>query len=80
MDQVLDGLRVRDGLGIIPPRFVYPMVLNDCHNVISGYPFSGSGKCPLYEDFSKKLSAMKGIDGSEDRPVQVKLPVHWWKS
>ncbi|MBK7911862.1 MAG: DUF885 domain-containing protein [Bacteroidetes bacterium] len=70
MDQVLDGLRVRDSLGIIPPRFVYPMVMNDCRNVISGYPFSGSGKCPLYEDFSKKLSALKGIDGSKIARLQ----------
>jgi uncharacterized protein (DUF885 family) len=64
MDQVLEGLRIRDSLGIIPPHFVFPMVLSDCRNVISGYPFSGSGQCPLYEDFSNKLSALKGLDAS----------------
>ncbi len=62
-DQVMQGLRARDSLNIIPPKFVFPMVKNDCHNVIAGEPFDKSGtKSPLLDDFITKVNALKNID------------------
>lgn len=47
-------------MGIHPPQFVYPKVLDDCRNILKGYPFEkGNGRSPLYEDFSKKVSKLK---------------------
>lgn len=75
MNQVLENLRIRDSLGIVPPRFVYPLVLNDCRNVITGYPFTGNGNCPLYEDFSKKLSSLKSLDPGRKSRLQQEAVV-----
>lgn len=64
--QVMEGLKIRDSLGIRPPRFVYPMVISDCRNVISGAPFDYSGKrSPLFDDFVKKVNVLKDIGTSE---------------
>ena len=65
-DQVIEGLKIRDSLGINPPKFVFPMVLGDCKNVISGAPFaSGTGKSPLFEDFSDKINSLSSISYAE---------------
>ncbi len=38
-DQVLVNLKVREGKGVVAPRFVFPLVLDACHKVIHGKPF-----------------------------------------
>lgn len=64
-DQVIDGLKTRDSLHIIPPKFVFPMVKNDCRNVLTGVPFDKSGtKSPLLEDFITKVNALNALDAS----------------
>lgn len=62
-DQFLEGLNVRDSLGIIPPKFVFPMVQNDIRNVIKGQPFENSGtRSPLFDDFLTKVNGLKHLD------------------
>ncbi len=64
-DQVLVNLKVREEKGVVAPRFVFPLVLDACHKVISGKPFdSGPNDCPLLEDFKKKANALNNSDAS----------------
>ena len=64
-NQVIESLKIRDTMNIIPPKFVFPMVINDCRNVITGQPFDNSAvKSPLYDDFISKVNALKNIDAS----------------
>ncbi|HEY46225.1 MAG: hypothetical protein AMJ88_10075 [Anaerolineae bacterium SM23_ 63] len=35
-DQILDGLRIREGKGVIPPKFVIERVLNEMRNFLEG--------------------------------------------
>lgn len=59
-EQVERGLALRAEQGIILPKFLFPHVLRDCKNLISGAPFAqGKGLSPLYEDFQKKLAALR---------------------
>ena len=59
------GLAAREELGIIPPRFVFPYVLDDCRNVLNGAPFAASeADSTLLADFRKKVDA---ITLSEER-------------
>ena len=63
MRHVIEGLERRTALGIIPPKFVFPLVLDTSRNIISGAPFDASGrKSALLEDFEKKVGALKDID------------------
>ena len=38
-DQVIANLELRAEKGIVPPKFVFPLVLDACRNVIKGKPF-----------------------------------------
>lgn len=54
-------------MGILPPAFVYDKVISDSKNIISGYPFPGDGRSPLYGDFRKKVDKLKISDAEKAR-------------
>lgn len=62
-DQVIANLELRAGKGIVPPKFVFPLVLDACRNVIKGKPFDQSETdSTLLADFTKKVTALKDVD------------------
>src|SRR5256714_5732975 len=62
-DQLIVNLKEREEHGVIPPKFVFPLVLEACQKVIKGQPFEESGPAsPLLEDFTKKVGALKDVD------------------
>jgi uncharacterized protein (DUF885 family) len=62
-DQLLVNLRLREDKGVVAPRFVFPLVLDACRKVIAGQPFdSGSSNSPLFDDFTKKVNGLAGVD------------------
>ena len=64
-DQLIDGVRVRETKNIVPPRFVFPLVLDSIHEVISGQPFDDSAKkSALLEDIEGKVGALKDADAA----------------
>ncbi|HEY8399759.1 MAG TPA: DUF885 domain-containing protein [Cytophagaceae bacterium] len=63
-DQLIKNIEVRADKGIIPPKFVFEKVLDDCKNVLKGAPFEKSNqKNTLWEDFSAKVNALE-LDAS----------------
>ncbi len=58
----LDGLiaesRTRAEAGVMPPKWVYPFVIDDARNVIKGAPFDGGAPSTLLADLSKKVEAL----------------------
>ncbi|WP_430387260.1 DUF885 domain-containing protein [Blastomonas fulva] len=58
----LDGLiaesRTRAEAGVMPPKWVYPFVIDDARNVIKGGPFDGGAPSTLLADLSKKVEAL----------------------
>lgn len=58
-DQVIEGLNKRAELGIMAPKFVYPYVISDSQNIISGMPFGEGEQSTLLADFSKKVDALE---------------------
>lgn len=69
-DQVIANLKIREEKNIIAPKFVFPYVLNDCKNVISGQPFDRSStQNPLLEDFTKKVNALKEVSEAEKKEL-----------
>ena len=60
--QVEQRLRDRQAMGILAPKFVFPMAIDDCTNVISGRPFTeGSEDSPLLADFRRKVEGLKSL-------------------
>ena len=58
--EVVNQLMRSENIGVLPPKFVFPLVLSDSKNIISGKPFDNSKEdSPLYDDFKKKLKSLK---------------------
>jgi uncharacterized protein (DUF885 family) len=50
-------------MGIVAPKFAFPLVLDACRKVLEGRPFSESGDdSTLLADFTKKVTALKDVD------------------
>ena len=65
MNVLIASARERQAKGIMPPKFVYPIVVEACRGIIAGAPFDQSGKVnALQEDFEKKLGALKNLDAA----------------
>jgi uncharacterized protein (DUF885 family) len=70
-DQLIANLKEREEHGVIPPKFVFPLVLEASEKVIKGQPFEETGPpSPLLEDFTKKVGALKDVDmAARDRLI-----------
>ncbi|QTD54694.1 DUF885 domain-containing protein [Parasphingorhabdus cellanae] len=51
--------------GIIVPDWVFPYVINDAKNVISGAPFDEGEDSPIYADLQKKVNALSIPDAEK---------------
>lgn len=72
-DQHLQSLKIREEKGIIPPQFVFPMMLDDCRNLLRGQPFdSSTTKSALLEDFAGKVNALDSLGApAKDSLIQA---------
>jgi uncharacterized protein (DUF885 family) len=69
MDELIAAARFRQQKGILPPKFVYPIVIEACREIIAGEPFAPAGnsaarKNALLEDFEAKVGALKDVDAA----------------
>ena len=70
-DHLIREITVRESEGILPPKFVFPLVLTACTNVVSGAPFDDSGKdSALLEDFGAKVTKLADVS-DEDRAALI---------
>lgn len=51
--------------GIIVPDWVFPYVINDAKNVISGAPFGEGADSPVYADLKEKVNALSISDAEK---------------
>lgn len=58
--EVIENIKRSEKQGILPPKFVFPYVLDASQKVIQGKPFDQSAEdSPLLADFKKKLAQLK---------------------
>lgn len=60
-NQVLEGLRIREEKGIIPPKFVIKRVIDEMTGFIGG----GVEKNVLYTNFTEKLGKIDGLSDEQ---------------
>ncbi|OYY69175.1 MAG: hypothetical protein B7Y00_03745 [Sphingomonadales bacterium 17-56-6] len=58
MTELLAQAKARAAEGIMPPKWVYPYVINDARNVITGAPFGDGPDAPLFADFKAKVGKL----------------------
>ncbi|HWA27781.1 MAG TPA: DUF885 domain-containing protein [Lacunisphaera sp.] len=65
LDQLMVRAREQAARGILLPKFVYPLMIESCHEIIKGAPFDTTGaKSALLEDFEGKVGALKDADAA----------------
>ncbi|MFM2256647.1 MAG: hypothetical protein RIQ28_494, partial [Pseudomonadota bacterium] len=60
--QAIATSKARAANGVMPPKWVYPYVISDARNVISGAPFDEGSDAPLFADFKAKVAKLKVSD------------------
>jgi uncharacterized protein (DUF885 family) len=59
LTEAVGQAKTRAAKGIMPPKWVYPYVIADSRNVITGAPFDGGPDAPLFADFKAKVGKLK---------------------
>ena len=70
MDQVLEGMETRQEMGIVPPKFVFPLVLGGARNVIADAPFMEGEDGTLLNDFKGKVEKLDLEDEVKTKLVE----------
>lgn len=66
IDQLIENLKIREEKGVILPKYLFPKVISDSKNLISGKPFENSESInSLYDDFKTKTSSLDSISNEE---------------
>lgn len=68
-DQLIGGLELRAQHGIIAPKFVFPMAIDDCKNIIQGAPFNQGDASPIFADFKRKIDTLEADDSDKARLI-----------
>ena len=58
LNEAIGQAKSRASEGIMPPKWVYPYVISDARNVITGAPFGDGPDAPLFADFKEKVSKL----------------------
>jgi uncharacterized protein (DUF885 family) len=58
MTEAVGQAKTRAAKGIMPPKWVYPYVIADSRNVITGAPFDNGPDAPLFADFKAKVAKL----------------------
>ncbi len=67
-----EWLEKQENKGIMPPKFVYDHVINDCKNLISGFPLDNSGvDNTLYADFTKKVDGLEDVGDENKKALKM---------
>ena len=67
LDQSIEEARERQALGVLPPKWVFPYVIADSRNVISGAPFDRGEDSALWADFKSKVGKLTAEEATKKR-------------
>ncbi|WP_108801791.1 DUF885 family protein [Aquimarina sp. Aq107] len=68
--QQSENIKIREKNGIVPPKFVFAKVLNDCRNLVTGKPFDDSNnESTLLSDFKSKIEKLEISEEAKDSLV-----------
>lgn len=58
MAQAVSAMRLRESVGVMPPQFVYPRVIESSKNLLTGAPFDDGDNSVLLADFMTKVGEL----------------------
>ena len=69
MAQLVAQAKERQALGVMPPDWVFPYVISDSKNVITGAPFGPGEDSVLFADLKKKVNALSIPEAEKQRLI-----------
>ena len=66
LDGAIAESKEREKLGSLPPKWVFPQVLEQSQNLIKGAPFDGGADNDVYADFKTKVGKLSIPQASKD--------------
>ncbi len=66
--QLQENLQARADKGIIPPKFVFPHVIESSKNILKGAPFTEGEDSTLLADFKRKVG---GLDITDEQQAEL---------
>jgi uncharacterized protein (DUF885 family) len=66
LNEAIGQAKERAIKGIMPPKWVYPYVIADSRNVITGAPFDNGPDAPLFADFKGKVAKLSISETEKD--------------
>jgi uncharacterized protein (DUF885 family) len=70
LDQSVEESRIRAAAGVMPPRWVYPYVIDDIGNVLTGAPFEEGKDSALLEDLKRKVGGLSIAEAEKARLIE----------
>jgi uncharacterized protein (DUF885 family) len=67
LDQAVAESRASQALGVLPPKWVFPYVIADSKNIISGAPFGPGADSALWADFKAKVGKLEADEAAKAR-------------
>ena len=67
IDQAVAESVEREKLGVLPPRWVFPQVIEQSRNIITGAPFTAGKDNDLFADFKAKVGKLAIAAGDQGR-------------
>ena len=69
-DQLIENLKERADKGVIVPKFVFPYVISDGKNLITGAPYDDGKDSTLFADFKGKVDKLSISDEEKSALVE----------
>jgi uncharacterized protein (DUF885 family) len=70
LDQSMAEAKERAALGVLPPKWVFPYVISDAKNIISGAPFEAGADNDLFADFKTKVGKLSISEQEKTRLIE----------
>jgi uncharacterized protein (DUF885 family) len=71
LDQSVDQARKRQALGVLPPKWVFPYVIADSKNVITGAPFGPGKDSAVWADLKTKVDKLNPDAATKARLLEA---------
>jgi uncharacterized protein (DUF885 family) len=71
MDQAIAEAKARQALGVLPPKWVYPYVIGDARNIISGAPYGPGPDSALFADYKAKVNKLDIAPAEKTRLIEA---------
>jgi uncharacterized protein (DUF885 family) len=71
LDQAMAEARERQAQGVLPPKWVYPYVIQDARNITRGAPFGAGPDTALFADLKAKVNKLNVPQAEKARLIEA---------